>query len=48
MWEEIEENDNWIDGFEPTKEVLDAVVRVREIERELYILRTELDQLLNK
>lgn len=48
MWEEIEENDNWIDEFEPPKDVLDAVARVREIERELYILRTELDQLLDK
>ena len=48
MWEEIEENDNWIDEFEPPKEVLDAVKRVREIEMEMHILRTELNQLLDK
>ena len=48
MWEEIEENDNWIDEFQPPKEVLDAVERVREIEMEMHILRTELNQLLDK
>lgn len=32
---EIEENDDWIDDFEPPKEVQDTVRRVQELEIEL-------------
>ena len=37
-WEEIEENDNWIDNFEPPKEVQETVERVRELEIRLAVL----------
>ena len=37
-WEEIEENDNWIDNFEPPKEVQETVERVRELEIKLAVL----------
>ena len=37
-WEEIEENDNWIDNFEPPKEVQETVERVRELEVKLAVL----------
>lgn len=33
--QEVEENDNWIDSFEPPKSVQDTVNRVQEIEVEL-------------
>ena len=38
---EIEENDNWIDDFEPPANVIDAIKRVRELEikiKELEVL----------
>lgn len=31
-WEEIEENDNWIDDFSPPPSVQDSVERVRDME----------------
>ena len=37
-WEEIEENDSWIDNFEPPKEVQETVERVRELEVKLAVL----------
>ena len=37
-WEEIEENDDWIDNFEPPKEVQETVERVRELEIKLAVL----------
>ena len=37
--EEVEENDNWIDEFEPPKSVQDMVVRVHELEIELAKLK---------
>ena len=37
-WEEIEENDNWIDTFEPPKEVQETVERVRDLEIRLAVL----------
>ena len=43
---EVEENDTWIDNFEPPKEVLATVDRVRELEIQVAILQTRLDQLL--
>ena len=33
--EEVEENDNWIDDFQPPKAVQDTVSRVHELEIEL-------------
>ena len=41
-WEEIEENDDWIDEFQPPKAVQDTVQRVRELELRLVILETKL------
>lgn len=38
--EEIEENDNWIDNFEPPAEVKDSVERVRDLEGRIIILET--------
>ncbi len=45
MLVEIEENDSWIDDFEPPKEVQDTVLRVRELETQLHLLQWRLDQL---
>ena len=42
MLEEIEENDNWIDDFQPPQEVQDTVDRVRELEIRLGILEDRL------
>ena len=39
-WEEIEENDQWIDEFEPPKSVQDTVTRVRELELKIVELQT--------
>jgi len=33
--QEVEENDNWIDDFEPPKSVQDTVARVHDLEIEL-------------
>ena len=38
MLEEIEENDTWIDEFQPPKQVQDTVNRVRELEIRLNVL----------
>lgn len=35
---EIEENDNWIDGFSPPPEVQDTIKRVRELELKVAII----------
>ena len=42
-WEEIEENDNWIDEWKPPEEVKDTIDRVRELEMRLLILETKLE-----
>ena len=47
-WEEIEENDVWIDEFQPPAEVLDSIGRVRELEIRLTILERDLHHTLNK
>lgn len=39
VMEEVEENDNWIDEFEPPKSIQDTVGRVHEIEIELAKLK---------
>ena len=41
---EIEENDDWIDDFEPPKEVQDTVRRVHELEIELAKMKLVLSQ----
>ena len=46
-WEEIEENDNWIDEFEPPKSVQDTVERVRDLELKVVRLQTMLEYLTN-
>ena len=38
MLEEIEENDSWIDEFQPPPQVQDTVERVRELEIRLNVL----------
>ena len=38
MLEEIEENDNWIDEFQPPPQVQDTVERVRGLEIRLNVL----------
>ena len=44
MLEEIEENDSWIDDFQPPQEVQDTVDRVRELEIRLGILEDRLNR----
>lgn len=46
-WEEIEENDNWIDEFEPPKPVQDTVERVRDLELKVVRLQTMMEHLTN-
>jgi len=41
-WEEITENDNWIDDFKPPPEVADAIARVRAIEIRLKEIEVKL------
>ena len=40
MLEEIEENDTWIDEFQPPPQVQDTVRRVRDIETRITVLET--------
>jgi len=42
-WEEIEENDNWIDDFQPPQSVQDTIMRVRELELKIVELETILE-----
>ena len=42
-FEEIEENDTWIDEFKPPKEVQDAIDRVRMLELDMIRLETKMD-----
>ena len=42
-WEEIEENDSWIDEWKPPEEVKNTIERVRELEMRLLILETKLE-----
>jgi len=41
---EIEENDDWIDDFQPRKEVQDTVKRVQELEIEMARMKLFLTQ----
>ena len=45
MWEEIEENDNWIDKFEPPKEVQEAVDRSMQLEIQLAYMKIRVEHL---
>ena len=42
---EIEENDNWIDNFKLPEAVQETVKSVRELEKKMEIMRTELEYL---
>lgn len=43
IMEEVEENDTWIDEFQPPREVQDAVARVRDLENRILVLETTLN-----
>ena len=45
IMEEVEENDAWIDQFEPPQDVQEAVEKVRVLEKELALLRAALELL---
>ena len=45
MWEEIEENDHWIDEFKPPQEVQEAVERSRELEIQLAYMKIRVEHL---
>ena len=45
MQVEIEENDNWIDSFKPPEAVQETVKNVRELEKKIGVMRTELEYL---
>lgn len=45
---EIEENDDWIDDFQPPKEVQDTVRRVQELEIELAKMKLVLQQVTGR
>ncbi len=47
-FEEIEENDTWIDEFKPPKEVQDAIDRVRILELDTNRLETKLERRLER
>ena len=41
-WEEIEENDNWIDDWKPPEEVKNTIDRVRELELRIAVLEAQI------
>ncbi len=41
IMEEVEENDDWIDNFEPPKEVQENINRVRELEIKMAIIEAK-------
>tara|TARA_X000001036_G_scaffold255234_1_gene237536 strand:+ start:4442 stop:4732 length:291 start_codon:yes stop_codon:yes gene_type:complete len=41
--QEVEENDNWIDDFEPPKSVQDTVARVHDLEIEIARIKLMLE-----
>jgi hypothetical protein len=45
MQVEIEENDSWIDNFKPPEAVQETVKNVRELEKKIDIMRTEIEYL---
>ena len=42
---EVEENDNWIDNFEPPKAVQETVSQVRRLETQVELLKQEIKYL---
>ena len=48
MWEEIEENDEWIDDFRPPEDVQNEVADVREIQIRLRLLEAQLEDIGSK
>ena len=48
MWEEIEENDSWIDDFKPPEDVQSAVADVREIQIRLRLIEARLEDMPSK
>ncbi len=44
-WEEITENDTWIDEFEPPKSVQETVVDVAELKTQVRLLKYRIEQL---
>ena len=47
IMEEVEENDNWIDEFEPPASVQESVETVRELELQIVVMQYELELLRN-
>ena len=45
-WEEIEENDNWIDSWSPPPAVAESIKRVRALELQIKELELKLQFLL--
>ena len=45
IMEEVEENDSWIDDFEPPKSVQESVDTVREMELQMVVMQNEIDRL---
>ncbi len=41
--QEVEENDNWIDDFEPPKSVLDTVKKMQQLEIEIARIKLMLE-----
>ena len=42
-WEEIQENDSWIDEYEPPKSVQENIQRVRELELRITKIETMME-----
>ena len=47
IMEEVEENDNWIDNFEPPEEVQENIDDVDEMKIQIALMRAELTRLEN-
>ena len=47
IMEEVEENDTWIDEFEPPPSVQESVETVRELELQIVVMQHELELLRN-
>ncbi len=45
--EEVEENDDWIDNFEPPKSVQESIEIVRALELQIVVMQYELELLRN-
>jgi ribosomal protein S15P/S13E len=45
--EEVEENDTWIDEFEPPPSVQESVETVRDLELQIVVMQHELQMMRN-